>query len=209
MSAHGLYQVQWDHRHLHHPLPLLDDMDDAWSSKSHVEILKSATARSGDRWAQWHTGKAPFVELDEAELTEDEKLMFQNGDGSIPKTAQVKRFKITNGILFITNEELRKFAEQHKRLGLHPLLDRVNYIELHQRSRRARMLRIAQVVAEEGLLYSVGLDLDQEREVMQWMWAHHPHFYNLTIRTTEKVASFRIHNADLWMDLAAGEFEYR
>jgi hypothetical protein len=200
------FRLLWETRHGDKAL-FLDDIEDLLRHPHGVDLVKQAFPRQlGPRRVNWWTSAAPMIVLDPDDLTEEEMERFRDPHtGKVPKRARVHWLDYRGYGACIVNMDVRQEAAANKKLRLESLLDCMFNQEIRLRSPRQRMLRIARVVAEEGMLFKLGIGLDGERELMRAIWENHTRYWNLTLRTLHKVATDFKYAPD-WKVLMEDEF---
>jgi len=181
-----------------------DDCDDALRDAHAVNLLKHATELPPRRRKLIWSTKAPPLRVDPAEfeITDDELRCYDlDNEGR----AVIRSFYYDGWVIIITNLYLPDLHRQKPHIGLQALLDRVTHLPQRHWDVESMMLRIEWLCAEEGLMTGMGLSLDEEREVLEFLRAHRRRFLSLTLRTAEKVAKARRDLPDLWRDLVLAD----
>jgi hypothetical protein len=183
---------------------LADDCDDAIRDSRVVNLLKHALELPPKvRWLSWSTKAPPLkVDPDEYEMSEEERRCCHlDKDGN----AIIRRFRYEGWVIIITNLYLPELHRQKPHLGIQALLDRATHLPQRHWDVDSMMLRIEWLCAEHDMMTAMGLSLEEEREVLEFLRANRRRFPAFTLRTAEKIAEARRDVPDMWRDLVLAD----
>jgi hypothetical protein len=181
---------------------VLDDCDDLVRSVHGVEIIKTATERPPrQRWMMWGSSGAPRVWPCDYDMTDEEIAGLEvDKEGRV----FVDRFPLPDAfwLIIITNLRLAELARKHPNLGIPAMLDRMDHLPQHHWDADSMMLRIERLAAESAMFTKMGLDLVQERDVLEFLRDNRRKFASFSLRTAEKVAEARRDLPDIWQEFS-------
>ncbi len=179
--ATGIYKKLYDNRHPN-CVVVFDDADDIFNDETALNLLKAATDTIDERRISW---------LSEGKL-EDE-----NGD-VIPST-----FLFEGSVVFITNHDFDYMIEKGNRNSPHfaALISRSHYMDLTLKTKRDYLMRIEQVVYEQGMLKGE-LSAEDQAEIMSFVFEKQDVLRELSLRMVRKLATLVKMDRKGWKALA-------
>lgn len=122
------------------------------------------------------------------------------------ETAEVipKQFVFEGTIVFITNYDFDDMIGRGHKIAPHleALVSRSHYIDLAMKTRRDYMIRIRQVVEDQGMLRAHGLSETQEKDVMMFIDKHQDQLRELSLRIAIKIANLAKSRPNKWQKMA-------
>lgn len=122
------------------------------------------------------------------------------------ETAEVipKQFVFEGTIVFITNYDFDDMIGRGHKIAPHleALVSRSHYIDLAMKTRRDYMIRIKQVVEDQGMLRAHGLSETQEKDVMMFIDKHQDQLRELSLRIAIKIANLAKSRPNKWQKMA-------
>lgn len=182
VKATGIYKLLWENRQAHQTL-VFDDCDSVFEDAVGLNLLKAALELSKRRRICWMSEKE-FVDED---------------GGQIPNW-----FDYEGQIIFLTNIDFHELINKGSKMAPHlsALESRSIYLDLQVRSNREKMMRITQVVAESTILEDRGIYKDDEKQLMDYLYANVESLRECSLRTVEKLAALYLASPTKWSSLA-------
>lgn len=182
VKATGIYKLLWENRQAHQTL-VFDDCDSVFEDAVGLNLLKAALELSKRRRICWMSEKE-FVDED---------------GGQIPNW-----FDYEGQIIFLTNIDFHELINKGSKMAPHlsALESRSIYLDLQVRSNREKMMRITQVVAESTILEDRGIYKDDEKQLMDYLYANVDSLRECSLRTVEKLAALYLASPTKWSSLA-------
>ncbi len=178
MSAIGLYAKLYEFSEKGNVV-VFDDCDSILMEDLSLNILKGALDSSERRWISWNT---------------DSRLLRSEG---IPD-----RFEFKGAAIFITNIKFEHVRSKKLRDHLDALESRCHYIDLQMDTMREKILRIKQVVANNGMLDRYDFDQIQKDEIIEFVEANKDRLRELSLRMVLKLADLRKSFPKTWTAMA-------
>jgi len=178
MSAIGLYSKLYHYSDKKNVL-VFDDCDSILLDDLSLNILKAALDTSAKRMIHWNT---------------DSSLLRREG---VPDS-----FEFKGGAIFITNIKFDHVKSKKLQDHLEALESRCHYLDLTIDTEREKVLRIKQVVTENGMLDSYELSDVQKLEVVDFVDANKHRMRELSLRTVLKVADLCASMPTKWRAVA-------
>ena len=177
-----IYKLLWENRQSHQTL-VFDDCDSVFEDAVGLNLLKAALELSKSRRICWMSEKE-FVDED---------------GGQIPNW-----FDYEGQIIFLTNIDFHELINKGSKMAPHlsALESRSIYLDLQVRSNREKMMRITQVVSESSILEDRGIYEDDEKHLMEYLYAHVDSLHECSLRTVEKLAALYLASPTKWKQLA-------
>jgi hypothetical protein len=177
ISALGLYAKLYEYSTKGHIL-ILDDIDCIYTDPTSLNILKAALDTSKKRYIAWHS---------------DSRMLRVEG---IPD-----KFEFRGGVIFITNIQFGDIRSKKLQAHLEALESRSHHIDLQMQTRREKLLRIRQIVAD-GMLHDYYFSDEQQNEVVNFVIDNADKLRELSLRTVIKVADLCKSFQTTWKDVA-------
>jgi DNA polymerase III delta prime subunit len=176
ISPVGLYISAWNHKEKGNVI-VLDDCDSIFADEDSLNLLKAMLDSSSKRFLSWRK-KSKWLE-----------------DYGIDDN-----FEFKGSVIFLSNLDFEKKIASGKGYAVHfaALMDRCLYLHLSIRTIRDSMIRIRQVVYEEGMLASYGLEKPEIDEIMDYVWENRKRFYHLSLRLIHQIALLQIADPVNW-----------
>jgi len=177
-KAGGIFPILYQYRHKG-MITVFDDADGIFGDEVSLNILKTATDTTKDRWISWAS-----------------KTVFFDSDGEMVPSS----FLYEGTIIFITNVD---FVGQ-LRLGsklvphLQALMSRSYYIDLNMRTERDCLIRIRQVIKEGMLDHLPG---NETMDIVNFIEENHQHMREVSLRSVVKLITLRQSSPD-WESIA-------
>lgn len=181
-SAKGLYELLHQYKD-EGSIIVMDDADSIFGDERALNLLKSAMDTTETRVLSWVTGSAFGAATDD-----DER--------DIPTS-----FVFNGSIIFITNLDFDGMIAKGNRIAKHleAIVSRTHYVDLMLKSSRDMIVRIKQVVRDTRMLNY--LNVEQRKEVIQFLEDHLGKLRELSLRTALKVGDLRRSNPN-WKEIA-------
>lgn len=176
ISPVGLYISAWNHR-MPGDVIVLDDCDSVFADEDSLNILKSMLDSGDKRRLSWRK--------------QSKWLVDQGIDDD---------FEFEGSVIFLTNLDFEKKIETGKGYAVHyqALMDRCLYLHLTIRTLQDCMVRIRQVVYGAKMLEKYGLNEDQIKEIMDYLWENRKRFYHLSLRLVHQIALLQQADPENW-----------
>jgi len=178
MSAIGLYTKLYHYKDAKNVL-VFDDCDSILLDDLSLNILKAALDSSKKRTIHWNT---------------DSSLLRREG---VPDS-----FEFRGGAIFITNIKFDHVKSKKLKDHLEALESRCHYLDLTIDTEREKLLRIHQVVTENGMLDDYELEDSQKQAVLAFLRANTDRLRELSLRTVLKIADLAVSFPDKWQAVA-------
>lgn len=181
MRATGLYRVLYERRGPDQ-IVVFDDADKIFFEQTSLNILKAVTDTTEDRIVSYGS----------------EYEMFDDDGEKLPKN-----FKFEGTAIFLTNYDFDALIEKDNEISKHiaAMVSRSHYIDLAMENARYYMVRIKQVIGL-GMLRNMGLDAQQEQEVMEYMDENRDNLRELSLRMALKLGGLRKNKPATWKAMA-------
>lgn len=179
--ATGIYKTLYDNRHPN-CVVVFDDADDIFNDETALNLLKAATDTIDQRRLSW---------LSEGKL--------EDADGeTIPST-----FLFEGSVVFITNHDFDCMIEKGNRMSPHyaALISRSHYMDLTLKTKRDYLMRIEQVVYEQGMLKGE-VTAEDQAEIMAFIFDKQDVLRELSLRMVRKLATLVKMDRKGWKALA-------
>lgn len=166
---------------------VFDDCDSVFKDEEALNILKAACDTTEDRTIFWG-----------AETTMTMK------DGEPMPTM----FSYNGTIIFLTNYDMEDAIERNVALAPHfqALMSRSHYINIGLWSVRDYIIRIKQIVEEDGMLRDLGFEPFEEKEILDFIRGQSEpdmKFRELTLRLVKKIADLYRARPSRWKEISA------
>ena len=178
MSALGLYAKLYEFAEKGNVV-VFDDCDSILMEDLSLNILKGALDSSERRFIAWNT---------------DSRLLRSEG---IPD-----RFEFKGAAIFITNIKFEHVKSKRLRDHLDALESRCHYIDLQMDTNREKILRIKQVVNDNGMLDRFDFDQIQKDEIVEFVETNQDKLRELSLRMVLKLADLRKSFPKTWTAMA-------
>ena len=178
MSALGLYAKLYEFSDKGNVV-VFDDCDSILMEDLSLNILKGALDSSERRFIAWNT---------------DSRLLRSEG---IPD-----RFEFKGAAIFITNIKFEHVKSKRLRDHLDALESRCHYIDLQMDTNREKILRIKQVVNDNGMLDRFDFDQIQKDEIVTFVETNQDKLRELSLRMVLKLADLRKSFPKSWTAMA-------
>ena len=178
MSALGLYAKLYEFSDKGNVV-VFDDCDSILMEDLSLNILKGALDSSERRFIAWNT---------------DSRLLRSEG---IPD-----RFEFKGAAIFITNIKFEHVRSKKLRDHLDALESRCHYIDLQMDTNREKILRIKQVVNDNGMLDRFDFDQIQKDEIVTFVETNQDKLRELSLRMVLKLADLRKSFPKSWTAMA-------
>ena len=155
------------------------DCDSVLLDDLSLNILKAALDSSKKRTIHWNT---------------DSRLLRQEG---VPNS-----FEFKGGAIFITNIKFDHVKSKKLRDHLEAIESRCHYLDLTIDTTREKLLRIRQVVRDEGMLDGYDLEDAAKAEVVEFVEANKDRLRELSLRMVLKIADLRTSFPNKWASVA-------
>jgi|ERR1019366_2546201 hypothetical protein len=181
-SATGVYKALYAGRN-HGQLTIFDDMDTAFKDQKSINLFKGALDTTAKRSLSWLTETR--METEEGEL--------------VPRT-----FEFEGSVIFITNFDLDlAIAQKHPMTEqFNTLISRSHYINMGVTSKHDYIVRLRQVVYEEGMLSKRGFNKAAQSEIMNYIEDNQKTLRELTLRCVIKVSDLYREFPNSWRNVA-------
>lgn len=178
----GLYRTLYDHRHPG-SLVVFDDADSIFNDDLSLNLLKTACDMTSERHLSWLSETRMEVSPGEA----------------MPRT-----FEFHGSIIFITNYNFDKMIQTGSRLAPHfeAMISRSHYLDLAMHTTLDYLVRIKQVVYEQGMLRKEGYDSTQEHAIVSFVEERRESLRELSLRMVLKLAGLMRIDPQGWRQLA-------
>ena len=178
MSALGLYAKLYEFSDAKNVL-VFDDCDSILMEDLSLNILKGALDSSERRFISWNT---------------DSRLLRSE---DIPG-----RFEFKGAAIFITNIKFEHVKSKRLRDHLDALESRCHYIDLQMDTQREKILRIKQVVRDNGMLDRYDFDDIARAELVKFVEDNAQKLRELSLRMVLKLADLRKSFPKSWTAMA-------
>jgi len=177
IRATGIYKVLYKNR-APGKVTVFDDADKVFDDETSLNLLKTATDTTADRYLSWRT---------------EAKLEAEDGE-ELPHT-----YKFEGNVIFITNIDFdERIARKHKfARHFEALISRAHYLDLTLKTKEDYLFRIRQVVAE-GMLLEHGLNEKQEALAVAFFEANVDKLREMSLRMLVKIGNLIVTKPDSW-----------
>jgi hypothetical protein len=168
VRASGLFKLLFDYRHANNVI-VFDDCDSVFLDQDALNLLKGACDTTDKRTLTWGA---------ETRMEDD------NGE-RLPRS-----FEFNGSIIFITNMCFDTMIANGGRNSEHlnAMISRSHYVDTGMKSQRDYLIRIKQVVEDEKMLAARGMNLNQEREIVDFIFDNASRLRDLSLRAVIKLA---------------------
>lgn len=182
MRPPHLFRLLYKYRNPNN-LVVLDDMDSVWNDMNSLNILKKATDTTKTRHLVYGS---------------DYKLEDEETGEPIPK-----HFEFNGSVMFITNMNFNA-AKRSIKLAPHieAMESRSFIVDLGMKTKRHLLLRIYQVANLEGLFDPYGFNLEQKKEILDFITDNISSLREISLRTAVKCAQLMVSEGDSWTEMA-------
>jgi hypothetical protein len=167
MSSIGLYSKLYEFSEKGNVV-VFDDCDSILMEDLSLNILKGALDSSARRFISWNT---------------DSRVLRSEG---VPD-----RFEFKAGAIFITNIKFEHVRSKKLRDHLDALESRCHYIDLQLDTTREKMLRIKQVIRDNGMLDRYEFEPVIKQEIIDFIEANQAGLRELSLRMVLKIADLK------------------
>lgn len=183
ISALDLYDLAYNMRESSNVI-VLDDADRIFEDEEGLNILKSLLDTSVVRKVNWMTDHPRF-----------------KGEDALPK-----EFEYRGAMIFLTNRNFQEYLDKGTgRFTDHmaALMSRSIYLDLKMHTRREVALWARHLVLRNKILQQIGLTVEQEKTVMEWLVRHQNDLREMSIRTALKLGRIFKMNPATWEKTAS------
>jgi len=182
----GLYRTLLDYQGSKNVV-VWDDCDAVFKDEEGLNILKVAADTTEKREIYYGA----------------ETNMVDSSGQPLPTT-----FEFRGSLIFLTNYDFEDAMMKGTGLSVHfgALMDRAQYISIGLKTVHDYLIRIKQVVHDDGMLKDAGFEANEEQEIIDFIEAQSEPVYKfrqLTMRTVKKVAEHYRNHASDWKKLSA------
>jgi hypothetical protein len=177
-SALGLYTKLYQFRE-EKCILVFDDCDSVLLDDLSLNLLKAALDSGSRRQIHWNT---------------DSRLLKDEG---IPNS-----FDFKGSIIFITNIKFDNVRSARLRDHLAAMESRCHYLDLTIDTRREKLLRIRQIVAD-GMLEKYDFESDEQEQILEFITQNQDQLRELSLRMVLKIADLCASFPSTWRDVAA------
>jgi predicted AAA+ superfamily ATPase len=167
MSSIGLYSKLYEFSEKGNVV-VFDDCDSILMEDLSLNILKGALDSSARRFISWNT---------------DSRVLRSEG---VPD-----RFEFKAGAIFITNIKFEHVRSKKLRDHLDALESRCHYIDLQLDTTREKLLRIKQVIRDNGMLDKYEFEPVVKQEIIDFIEANQAGLRELSLRMVLKIADLK------------------
>jgi len=167
MSSIGLYSKLYEFSEKGNVV-VFDDCDSILMEDLSLNILKGALDSSARRFISWNT---------------DSRVLRSEG---VPD-----RFEFKAGAIFITNIKFEHVRSKKLRDHLDALESRCHYIDLQLDTTREKLLRIKQVIRDNGMLDKYEFEPVIKQEIIDFIEANQAGLRELSLRMVLKIADLK------------------
>lgn len=180
----ALYRTLYNSRDINSVL-VFDDSDSIFFDDVSMNLLKSACDSTDRRMIHWLSESIHDIQDDD-------------GD-SIPE-----KFEFEGSIIFITNCDFDDMIARGNKLAPHfeALVSRSHYLDLEMKTKMDYLVRIKQVVKEQGMLRQRGFDPLDEKEILDFVIENMESLRELSLRMVVKLSTLMKMNRNNWKKLA-------
>lgn len=182
VRATGLRRALWNGRHPGSVVKF-DDSDSIFFDDVCLNLLKAACDSTKKRIITWAA-----------------ESNMEDGDGDlIPRS-----FEFQGTVVFITNYDFDAMIEKGHRLSHHflAMTSRAHYIDLSMKTKRDYVIRIKQVVEEQGMLIEEGFSVETQTAVLDFIAANDEKLRELSLRMALKLAMLHKSNPAKFQNMA-------
>ena len=167
----GLYKLLYNHR-MPGQVLVMDDADSIFTDDTSINLLKAA-CDSTERRVISYLSEGTLIDEETAER--------------LPKS-----FAFEGTIIFITNMDMDAKVTQGHKLAPHleALISRSHYIDLAMKTQRDYLIQI-RLKIKAGLLLNIGLDSEQQADVVDYIESNYKSLRELSLRMALKIGGLR------------------
>lgn len=177
-KAGGIFPTLYNYRHKGQ-IVVFDDADGIFSDEVSLNILKTATDTTSDRYISWAS----------------KTIFYDNNDEIMPKS-----FLYEGTIIFITNLDFVGLIRYGHKVAPHlqALMSRSYYIDLNMRTERECLIRIRQAI-KDGMLND--LPGDVVMKIVTFIENNYQHLREVSLRSVVKLVTL-IQSTPDWESIA-------
>jgi hypothetical protein len=177
IRATGLYRLLYNHRGKDNVI-VFDDSDSLFLVEDSLNLLKNALDTNDERILSWRA----------------ETNMKDDAGDALPT-----EFLFEGSIIFITNKDFDAMIANNDKFSVHyeAFISRSYYIDLAMRSRRDYLIRIKDVIDNEGML-SDKLNPNQIKEVLSYIETNLYTLREVSLRIAGKIAGIMNEFPNSW-----------
>lgn len=184
--ATGLYKTLYNYQGPKNTV-IFDDCDSVFKDEDALNILKAAADTTEDRTIFWGA----------------ETNMTDSQGGPLPTM-----FLFSGSLIFLTNYDMEDAVMRGVSLSPHftALMSRTHYIDIGLKTVHDYLIRIRQVVNEDGMLKDEGFEDEDAKHILAFVERNAEpvlKFRELTLRLVKKVADLYRNHHDQWQKVAA------
>jgi hypothetical protein len=154
---------------------VLDDCDRPLYDEESLMLLKGALDSNDSRYINWN---------------KDSRLLRAH---DIPE-----RFMFEGSVIVITNIKFDMVRSPKLRMHLKAIKDRCHYIDLEMDTNREKIIRIKDIVFNEGLLDKFGFEDKHLHEIVDFVETNQDQLDDLSLRSVIKIADWRRNSPMTW-----------
>jgi hypothetical protein len=168
VRATGLFKLLYDYRHANNVI-VFDDCDSVFLDQDAINLLKGACDTTDKRTLTWGA---------------ETRMVDEDGE-SLPRS-----FEFQGSVIFITNMCFDTMIANGGRNSEHlsAMISRSHYIDTGMKSQRDYLIRIRQVVEDEGMLANRGFRPNEVREIIDFIFDNAGRLRDLSLRAVIKLA---------------------
>jgi len=177
----GLYKMLYQYR-FENCVVVFDDADSVFGDEASLNLLKAACDTNEDRNISWMA-----------------ETRMEDEDGfNVPRS-----FKFAGSVIFITNYDFDAAIARGHRLAPHfaAMVSRSHYLDLTLKTTRDYLVRIKQVVNENGMLRKEGHNAQTISEILAFIEENHSKLRELSLRLVKKISGIVKMSPNNWKDL--------
>lgn len=180
ISAGGLYRLFYANRFKGNVL-VFDDADSIFEDEQRLNYLKAACDTSDRRVLSWYSSK---------------ELLDADGE-VLPES-----FEFEGTVIFITNKDFRAELAKGSRMAPHfeAMMSRSHYLDLGIKTKTDYIVRIKQVVSEEGMLDNLNPTL--RNDIVDFISTNRDRMNELSLRMALKLADLAKIDEKSWKEMA-------
>ncbi len=177
IRATGLYRLLYNHRGKDQVIAF-DDSDSLFLVEDSINLLKNALDTNDERIISWRA----------------ETNMKDDSGEALPT-----EFLFEGSMIFITNKDFDAMIANNDKFSVHyeAFISRSYYIDLAMRNRRDYLIRIRDVIDNEGMLTDI-LSQDQIKEVLSYIETNLYSLREVSLRIAGKIAGIMNEFPNSW-----------
>ena len=177
-KAGGIFPILYNYRHKGQ-IVVFDDADGVFSDEVSLNLLKTATDTTADRYISWAS----------------KTIFYDDNHEMIPKT-----FLYEGTVIFVTNLDFVGLIRYGHKLSPHlqALMSRSYYIDLNMRTERECLIRIRQAI-KDGMLND--LSGDKVMKIVTFIEENYKNLREVSLRSVVKLVTL-IHSTPDWESIA-------